>query len=112
MPFIEDGDAVALNLLQQFQVAFSVKGRVDAHTFATLLGSLADSVQALHYLTALGLICRPVISAASQRKKGYLCTAHFVHRIETIFYECQVILALRQVLGIETAHGDGTNLDT
>ena len=76
-------------------------------------------MQTLHYLIALDLICRPVISTASQRQKGYLCTTqmigthhHLIHCIETIFYECQVILALRQVLGIETAHGDGTNLDT
>ena len=112
LPFVEDGNAVALDLFQQFQVAFGIEGRVNTYAQTAGLGSLADMMQSFYNLTALGLVGRPVVTTAAEGQESHLCATHLVHRVETVSNKGHIIVALRQILGIETAHGDGTNLNT
>ena len=65
LPLIEDGNAVALDLLQQFQVACSIQGCVDADHDTMCLGSLTDVVEAVDNLLTLRLIGRPVVTASA-----------------------------------------------
>ena len=111
LELVEDGDAAAVDFLQQLQVALGVEGGVDAHALATGLGGLADGVQPSHHLGTLRLVGGPFVAATAQGEEGDRGATHLVHRVEAVGDEFEIGVFLRQVLRIETAHGDGADLD-
>ena len=109
LELIKNADSIALYLTQQFQIVLRVEWRINAHALATSLGSLADDVQTAHHLTAFLAVGCPVIAAAAERQKRHCDAAHAVHRVVTVVQERHIVVALGQILCIETAHGYGTD---
>ena len=111
LPLVEDGDALALYLSQQLEVTLRVERGVYAYAFAPSLCSLADVVQPFYHLTALLLVRSPVVTTAAEGQEGHRGAAHTVHGVEAVGHQCHVVVALREVLGVEAAHGHGPDFD-
>ena len=111
LPFVEDGDAVTLNLFQQFQIAGSIQRGVDTYHLSAALRSLSNRMQPFDNLFSFRFVGSPLVTTSAQGEERYFDVTHLVHGVETVTHECQVIVTLGKVLSVESTHSDGSNTD-